>query len=393
MPTITTGMIATNDVLSNEQVVDMSEQVYKLQPDATQFTTMLMELSKKQATQYVIDWLEEEYRPRTTSMTASATSAATAFGVTAGHGNTVVAVGDVVRVMETGEALLVTTAAASAFTATRSWGGTAAASATSAAKLMIVGNAAAQGASSGTARYVVRARGYNYIQEIRHPIFFSTVHMASELYGGRDPGKELVREAINHKRNVESTLFWGARDYSTSTSPGPTGGCGGAFEFISTNVTNTSGATTPAEVDTFLRTPLSYAEDPVLFCSPLVASILSQMYRGIWQPNQGGLQKYGVKVTAFLDSTYGTNVPVITKKEWIDLNATGTNYGTYAFLIDMAAVRLRPLRGFNVGSLRRNIQEPSATAEVHEYYSPLSLEFAHESRHGILKGATSYAAS
>lgn len=391
--TIKTGMVDTEDVLSNERVVDMSEKVHKLQPDSTQFTTMLMDLSKKQATREVIDWLEEQYRQRTTALTASATSATAAFSVTGGEGNTVVAVNDVVRIMETGEAVLVTAVAASAFSATRSWGGTAAASATSAAKLMVIGNAFAQGASSGTARYVQRVRGYNYVQDIRHSIFFSDFEEAIELYGGREPGKELVREAINHKRAVESALFWGARDQDTSASPGPRGGMGGAVEFISTNITDAGGSTTPAEMDTFLQTPLSYAEDPVLFVAPTVATVLSQMYRGIWQPNTGGVQKYGVKVNSFLDSTYGHSIPVIVKKEWVDLSAAADNYGTWAFLIDLAAVRLRPLRGHSVGELRRNLQEPSSTGKIYEYRSPISLEFAQESRHGILKDVRSYSAT
>jgi hypothetical protein len=81
------------------------------------------------------------------------------------------------------------------------------------------------------------------------------------------------------------------------------------------------------------------------------------------------------------------------KKEWVDLNRTSTNYGTWAFLIDMDCVRLRPLRGYTIGTVRRDIGEPSATATVSEFYSPYSLEFAQEKRHGILKGVTSYAAS
>lgn len=385
--------MASDDPVSNELVVDMSEKMHKLQPDITQFTTILMELSKKEARREVIDWLEEEFRQRTSSLAASATSAETAFTVTTGEGNTVFAVNDVVRNMETGEAYLVTSTSANSIGVTRTWGSVAAASSTSAAKLMIIGNAYAQGASSGTVRYVQRVRGYNYIQEFREPISFTYVLEASELYGGREPGKELIRAGVNHKQGVENALFWGARDYDSSASPGPRGGMGGAVEYISTNITSAGGGLSPSEMDTFLMQPLSYATDPVLFCSPLVATVLSQMYRGIWQPNTGGVQKYGVKVNSFLDSTYGHSIPIIVKKEWIDLSQTSTNYGTWAFLIDLAHVRLRPLRGFPVGGVRRNIGEPSATSTVSEFYSPVSLEFGTEKAHGILKGVTSYTAA
>jgi hypothetical protein len=294
--------------------------------------------------------------------------------------------------METGEAYLVTSTSANAIGVTRSWGTVAAATSSATARLMIIGNAYAQGASSGTVRYVQRVRGYNYIQEFREPISFTYVMEASELYGGREPGKELVRAGVNHKQGVENALFFGARDYDSAATPGPRGGMGGAVEYISTNIGLAGGGLSPSEMDTWLMAPLSYATDPMIFCSPTVAMVLSQMYRGIWQPNQGGVQKYGVKVNSFLDSVYGHSIPVIVKKEWIDLNATANNYGTWAFLIDLAHVRLRPLRGWPVGGVRRNIGEPSATTTVSEFYSPLSLEFGTEKSHGILKGVTSYTA-
>lgn len=391
--TIKTGLIDTEDVLNNEKVVDMSEKVHKAQPDSTQFTTMLMEISSKKATRAVIDWLEEAYRQRTSGLAASATSAATAFTVTTGEGNTVFAPHDVFRIMETGEACLVTSVSANSVGVTRSWGATAAASATSAAKIMILGNAYPQGSSSGTTRYVQRVRGYNYIQEFREPIHFTWVQEAEELYGGREPEKELVRAAINHKRGVENALFWGARDYDASASPGPRGSMGGAFEFISTNVTDTGGALTPAEMDTFLAGVLPNAVDPVLFVGPTPAAVFSQMYRGIWQPNTGGVQKYGVKVNSFLDSSFGHTIPIIVKKEWSDLSTAADNYGTHVFLIDLDAVRLRPLRGYTVGTARRNIGEPSATATVSEFYSPVTLEFAQEGRHALLKDVRTYSAS
>lgn len=389
--TVVTGLIDTEDPVAQEKVVDMSEKIHRLQPDRTQFITALMKFGRKEAVAEIIDWLEEELRPRVSSMAASATSAATAATVTTGEGNTVFAVNDVVRNCETGEGWLVTSVSANSIGITRSWGGTAAASSTSAAQLLIVGNAYAQGASSGTARYQKRVRAYNYVQEIRDSLWFSTIQAGRELYGGRDPGKELVRKATEHKRSLESTLFWGVRDYDSS---GPRGSCGGAAEFISTNITNASGSLTPAEFDTFLEGPLAKGTDQkAFFCAPRVASALSQMLRGVWHPATVGEEKFGAKVSAYLDSAYGLSIPVFVKKEWSDFAATGTNYGTWGFLIDLGLTRIRPYRDVGIASLRRNIQEPSSTAVVHEYYTAMSLEFGQEKAHGILKGVTSYAAS
>ena len=326
-------------------------------------------------------------------MAASATSAETVFTVTTGDGNTKFKNGSVVRNMETGEAYLVTATSANSIAVTRTWGDVAAASSTSAAKLLIVGNASAQGASSGTAQVVQRVRAYNYIQEQRDPLFFSTVQTAIELYGGREPGKEVAKKAVEHGRAIENTIFWGARDFNASASPGPMGSAGGAIEYISTYITNAGTSLTPVEFDTFLEGPYGYgSKNKVFFCAPRVGTVLSQMLRDVWQPATVTDRKFGAKVDAYIGGTYGWSIPVVVKREWADFDNSSTNYGTYAFLIDMDYVRLRKLRGLDT-HLRRNIQEPSSTAEVHEYYTAFSLEFAWEKAHGILKGVTTYAAS
>ncbi len=164
MATIKTGMVDTEDILSDERVVDMSAKIGLLQPDDTQFTTMLMQLGAKDAIREKINWLTDEYLPRTSAIAgASATSADTVIQVTSGHGNTRFRVDNIVRVMETGEALLVTATCANSIVVTRGIGAVASAASTSAqtgAHLVIVGSAAAQGASSGTAQVVQRTIGY-----------------------------------------------------------------------------------------------------------------------------------------------------------------------------------------------------------------------------------------
>lgn len=100
---------------------------------------------------------------RVSALAVSATSADTAFTVTTGDGNTIFRPGDVIRNTLTGEACLVSSVSANSVGVTRSWGGVAAASSVSAnAQLVVVGNAAAQGASSGTAQYVQRTIPFNW---------------------------------------------------------------------------------------------------------------------------------------------------------------------------------------------------------------------------------------
>jgi hypothetical protein len=193
-------------------------------------------------------------------------------------------------------------------------------------------------------------------------------------------------------------MFFGVRDYKT-TSPvagnsKATGYCGGADFYITTNITSTTGgALTPAAMDTFLEGPFGFGSmNKALFVAPRVATVLSQMYRGLWVPPQGGEQVFGVHVNAWFNSTYGGTIPVFVKREWADLSTGSGNFGTWAFLIDMDHVRYRPLQGRDT-QIRRNIQEPSADAETHEYLTEFSLEFGVEKSHGILKNVSSYSAS
>lgn len=394
MTTVKTGLFDTEDELSNRRVVDMSERLYKLQPDEQQFRIILNQIGSKEAVREIVEWLETEYVPRTSTAANSATSAATTLKVAAGDGNTVFRTGHVVRNMRTGEGYLVTAAsAASTIGVTRSWGGTAAASAASGDKLLIVGNASAQGASSGTSQIVQKVRAYNYIQDQRDPIHFSDFETAIELYGGREPGVELLDKAVEHARAEENSYFFGARDFNASASPGPMGSAGGAIEYISTYKSSASGALSPAEFDTFLEGPFGYgSKKKALFVAPRVGTVFSQMLRDVWQPNTVGDRVFGAKVDAYISGTYGWNIPVFVKREWADFDNTGTNYGTWAFLIDLENVRRRYLRGFNT-YIRKNIQEPSSTAEVHEFRTCFSLEFAQEKSHGILYGITSYSAT
>ena len=143
---------------------------------------------------------------------------------------------------------------------------------------------------------------------------------------------------------------------------------------------------TPAEFDSFVQGPYSYgSSNKVFFCAPTVGTVLSQMYRDKWVPNTNGTSEtYGVKVDAWINGAFGKTLPIVVKKEWVAYDNTGVNFGTMGFLIDMEYVRWRPLQNIGRPQLRRDIAEPSATIETHEYYSAHSLEFQEERVHGLM---------
>jgi len=162
MATVLQGTITTADPVADEQVVDMANEFAELDPDDSQFTTLLVKLGTRQAVREKISWLEDELRPRISALAASAASSVTALTVTGGQGNTYFAADDIVRNLVSGELMHVTGTAASSITVERNIGTHSTTANTGASDaLFIVGSAYKQGASYGTSRVVKRVLGYN----------------------------------------------------------------------------------------------------------------------------------------------------------------------------------------------------------------------------------------
>ena len=49
MPTILNGLVDDQDILSNERVIDMDDAIAMLDPDTSQFFTMLVRVARKAA--------------------------------------------------------------------------------------------------------------------------------------------------------------------------------------------------------------------------------------------------------------------------------------------------------------------------------------------------------
>ena len=157
--TVLKGNVTTADPVADELVVDMRNEFAELDPDDSQFVTLLTKLGTRQAVREKIEWLEDQLRPRLITLSASATSAATTINVTAGMG-LYLAADDLLRDLTTGEMMHVTGVTTDAIGVDRGVGGVAAGSAASTDQLLLVSAAYKQGASYGTSRIVQRVLGY-----------------------------------------------------------------------------------------------------------------------------------------------------------------------------------------------------------------------------------------
>ena len=385
MPTILTGVVDDADILSNQRVVDMSPTIAQLEPDEAPLTTMLQKVGSRAAYSQKVEWLSDELVPRLTTLAASATSADTAITVATGTG-TYFRPGDVVKIATTGENCSVSAVSANTIYVTRAIGGVTALSAASGGDLVKVGNAAAEGATLGTLIQTKKVANYNYAQIQRDPWGFTNTLVASKLYGGPEPANEAKKKLIEHKRQLENTMFFGVRDLNTSGSA-PIGYCGGLFQYVTSNITTSVGTLTESVFEAFLRKAFRYgSQNKVFFCSPLVLSALSSFAQSKLAPPSPSITEYGVSLSTY-QSAQGAKVQIAVKRDWYDFQSTSGQYGGIGVMVDMDDVTMRPLRNTVLKPDRQANDEDSVKQE---YLTEWSMEIGNEKKHAIISGITGY---
>ncbi len=383
---VNTGVVDTEARLSSERVVDMDPKIGLKETDNAQFMTILNKLPSVEATQVEVRWLEDQLFPNRTTLAASATNAASSVTVATGTG-VYLRVGDILYVEESGEKLEVTGITSDGIGVTRSIGGVAAASAQSGGGVVVVGNASAQGADTGTLKSTDRVLGYNYTQIFRNPFGFTGTDSEIALYGADDPEREAAKKRVEHKRSLEAAVWVGGRDF-TSATPSSKGYMGGILEYLSTNVFTGYGTISLTGFDAKLSQIFQDGDqNKVIFAAPLPARALSHLFDSRWQSPQNDDVLLGAKVSAFLDGAYGTRTPVIVKREWGAMGTTGYGLGGALFVIDLGGVKRRPMRNRDT-KLLPNRQGNGEDKVVFDYLTEMSFELKNETQHGAFFGIT-----
>ena len=373
-------------ILQNERVIDMDDVIAYLDPDTSQFTTMLMKVSRRGAESTKVEWLEDELFPRLSTVVSGGAADAATITVATGEG-IYFRIGDLVRNARTGVAARITTVAGDVITPSNHKGRVAFAAAAAGDQLLIMGNSAAQGATLGTRLITKRVAQYNVCGIQRNPYGFTRSLMASKLYGGPEPMKERKKKGVEHKRAIEYQLFWGVRDLDLSGNQ-PIGSSGGVYEYVQTNVQNAAGALTKVLLDTYMRQCLQHQGDQngVLFVSPVFSQAISGFLRDAWQPATVETRLWGAKVDGFISGAYGYQVPVMVKRDWNDFSTASNQYGGWGFYINMDNVQLNVLRDT---ALLKDRQANDADSYDEEYLTEFTTKVKVERTHGIVTGVTS----
>lgn len=392
MPTILSGVVNDNTILSDQRVVDMSKTIAQLEDDISPLTTMLSKLDKRPAHNQTITWLEDELVPRLTTLAASAAAADGTLAVASGTGS-YFRVRDVIRLSDAGENCVITAISTDSLGVTRSIGSPAAASARTGTDVMKVGNAAAEGATLGTLVQTKKVKQTNYTQIQRDPWGFTNTVLASEMYGGDLDTNERGKKFIEHRRQIEQALFFGYRDLDTSGSQ-PIGYVGGLTDYISTNITTaSSGNLTQTVWEQWLSDKVFRygSRNKVVFVTPLVRRALNSFPLAKLSPDDDGYgtKKWGVSLSRYQGGGTDGEVMIHVKRDWSDFNTLSGGWGGVAIAVDMDNVRLRPLEGRDT-KLQPNRQANDEDSRKAEYLTEYSFEVRHERTHAMLKGVTAY---
>ena len=347
--------------------------VYELEPDAAPLTVLMEAMGSKPSPNPKFEWLQDEGMPYLTTLSASALSSATAFGVAAD----IFRVGDVIRFSSLGFGVLITVTAAGSFSGTVL--GTPV-SAQTGAEVFLVSNANAELATMRELKFTQLTNDYNYDQIIRTPFGVSTTEMGMEHYGGPERDRLTKHFGIEHAKALEKTFFFGLRNISSVTRT-----AGGIQSYITTNVTNDTGGLTEAEWMTFLETGFRYGSTTkAAFCSPKAIAALEGYARSNIKTSGSDdhANTYGIEMKKYVSGQGEVNL--ILHRDWND----SAVYGGYIFLIDMDAVKARPLQNVGQTQLLRNRQAPDYDGVKDEYRSETGVQVIQERRHAVLTGIT-----
>lgn len=353
----------------------MDANVYELEPSAAPLVAFSDAMGSSESANPKVEWLENELLPRITTSTGAAAGA-----TTIPVGADIFRIGDVVRFPVAGHGLLVTAKAAGSITGSL-LPSTANTAIAAGAEVYLVSNANAEGNTLREMLITQLVTQFNFDQIVRTPFGVTTTELGTQHYGGDERARLRKSFGIEHARSIENIAFFGIRSLLPAFPTTRT--AGGILSYITSNVTPGGGNLSEDTFQTFAKLGFRYgSERKTLFCSPNVVARIEGFARVNLRVVNSVGEKYGIVMKQYVCGQ-GV-VDIVMHRDWMD----SPTYGGYGVLVDMDAVKLRPLR--NVGSTRLlpNRQAPDYDGVKDEYRSETCLQVIHERRHALLTGVT-----
>lgn len=327
----------TGNVPSGLQKPDVASAVAELEPDSAPLTVLTNRLSKRPTHASKFSWWEEELEPRFAAVEGAVTNVATSVVVEAGQGVRF-AVDNLVRNTRTGEIFRVTAVATDTLTVVRGVGASGTGIAMNDAdELLIYAIQKEEGADYRAPRSVNPVEKLNYTQIFETPYETTGSMKVTQTWTNPSDWERKARIAgIEHAKDHEFAAWFGKPETVAGTSH-PRRATGGFFHYVTTNVSDTGGATTEAEFFSGLSGMFRFGTKTKWgFGARIPVDVLNSYPRGKLQIQQGETT-YGLRVMRYI-SPHG-DLNLVT--QW--LFGDGTFYNKYIAIVDMENVAKRYL--------------------------------------------------
>lgn len=338
-------------------------------------------LKKKETTDPEFKWFEDTFGTRegatATGQTGKVISAALTVAVATGTG-TNFSIGDVIKFVASGYTFLITDISTDTLTLSAELGGATGTVDLSSLTIWIIGNANMEGAGLRTLKGTTATEKVGYCQIFRTPFGITETSRSTKTFiRENDLDYQRRKKGIEHAVDIERAFLFGKKAKITSGTH-PLRTTGGIIPQITTYAT--ANVDTEDEFEAFLEDAFRNGEvEKYAFAG---AAFVSQINK--WAKNKVQIvqseKTYGILITRYI-SAHGTLN--IIKHDLL----TGTPYGNYCVVVDMAAVWYRYLTGRDT-KLLTDRQTPGDDEKVEEYLSEVGLQFEQESRHAIASKAS-----
>lgn len=391
----TTAQKLVSEVTTDRLIIDMADDIERLDPDSGPLTLLLRRLNSKPCTQEKIEWMESELEDRLDTIQTTQDSTTT-IGVT---DSTVWHKYDVGIVPLTGFKFMVSSAAAEELPIVQLDAGTAT-TATAGQNVFKLSNALDEGGNAITPYEGTVTTVTNMVQIFEQSWQVSESLQHSALYGGDELARLTAEKRVEHERDIEGVLFFGERSDSLSgidSAVGAVNLLGGAEYFINASssgaqVTDVAGSISESTWMGYLADLFTYhSEKPrYIFSSVWLLRALSTWAGGKLKlvPKD---RTYGIAINEYLHP-FGAPAYLINNRRVLSYGEATSNVGYegYNFALCLDFLKLRPQEGLNT-KVHTNIQQPGARRRMDKIISYLSFEMRLPEVQGVIHGITGIA--
>ncbi|OXM17322.1 SU10 major capsid protein [Paenibacillus herberti] len=385
MPPLVTGVRDTANIAQSKIVVDMSDTIGLLQPNAEPLISFL-KIAKRNtevANSPKFEWLEDDLLPRWDAINLAAGYIATDTSMVVDNGS-YFSVNDILKVPRTGEVMLVKTVNSGTNTITvgRGYGLTAAAAIVNDDPLVIIGNVNQEGSGTREIKSTQEVNKFNYTQIFKTPFGVTNTENATKMYGGKDLSYQQMKGGVQHKIDIARSYMFGERKLDTSGAK-PMRATGGLLSYLNKNNYDAGGLLTQPEFDNNIsEVVFKYgSKEKIMLCSARLISVINGWAMGKLQINQTA-KSFGLEIFEYV-TPFG-KYQLINYQHILE----GAVYGGHGVIIDPGNVKHRPLAGRDT-KLETNIQANDADARIDQYITEAGLEVRNPETHAVLTGVTS----